>query len=760
MRLLRAAALLCALVATLGLAAPALAAFPGRNGQLAVQPASGGGLLLVGPQGKGLQRICTDTSLCGTPVAPRFSPDGRDIAFLDAGAKTPAVVASDNTCMWCLLGSPLDQDQGTAPSFQNGGQALTYTTATGLWRAPLTGGAAKKLRQGTFSGAVWSAKGALAFARAGWIWLASPGGSPHRLTRGEAPNFSPGGTELLFARAGSIWVISTGGGSAQRLLAGSGPVFSPDGKQLAFLRGGRVYVATAAGKHAKVVPGVRGRAVDWQPLPRSGARPCRVPAGSILVAQTAEAMVTRNPDTPFTPWYGCLQAIGKHVPLVALSSVGGGYNASLSSLQLSGRFAAFSLSTSDQYGNCANTVTEVDLSTGKATQLYSQNCTAADKGVDGLGLDSSGFAAWHAFEQTATPQPLQGIACPSSGLCVAVDGHGNAATTATPAAGGWSLNHVAPAFSRVVCSSATLCLGLSGGSLVTSTDPTSGSWSTPAALDSVALNDVACPSSTSCVAVDSAGNALTTDNPSGAAAAWISTPVAAGDDLTGVSCPSAHLCLAVGQSGTAFTTTDMAHWTPAPADPDGSTLEGVACPSTSLCVASDSAGNVLTLDPTAGHAWTLQPLGPPAGALSTGRPTCASSTLCLVPAAGDVFVSTDPGVGGSWTATPLVSSPNALTAATCAPSTTLCAATDQKGDVLVASDAGGGGAPWSTAAVDTPPCGSCISEQLWVRDDLAIRVLDSVLPGPGGLITAPALAGNSTTVTWAHGGAAQSAQLR
>jgi hypothetical protein len=48
------------------------AAFPGRNGLLAVQPLHGNGVVLVGVDGRGHHPIFTNVRSCGDPVRPRF----------------------------------------------------------------------------------------------------------------------------------------------------------------------------------------------------------------------------------------------------------------------------------------------------------------------------------------------------------------------------------------------------------------------------------------------------------------------------------------------------------------------------------------------------------------------------------------------------------------------------------------------------------------------------------------------------------------
>ena len=68
---------------------PALAAFPGGNGELAVRPVSGAGVVLVSADGKGERRICRH---CRVSTMPRWSPDGRALVFNARGIKVIATL--------------------------------------------------------------------------------------------------------------------------------------------------------------------------------------------------------------------------------------------------------------------------------------------------------------------------------------------------------------------------------------------------------------------------------------------------------------------------------------------------------------------------------------------------------------------------------------------------------------------------------------------------------------------------------------------
>jgi Tol biopolymer transport system component len=260
-----------AAVISLATCASARAAFPGGNGDLAIQTVSGGGIELVQPDGAGGRRICTDRTLCGYPRRPRFSPNGRTIVFTDAASTAIEMVAPDGTCLWCLAGKPLTTGFGYAAAFASDG-AVTFVqeTADVLKQVRLATDTTRTILAPPISDAAWSATGAAALVRDGWLWLRTRHGALRRLTGGTAPSWSPRGTDLAFARAGSIWTIAVRPGArAHRLARGSSPAWAPDGGRIAYVApGGRVWTMGRSGRDRRPVGAVRGRTVDWQPLPR------------------------------------------------------------------------------------------------------------------------------------------------------------------------------------------------------------------------------------------------------------------------------------------------------------------------------------------------------------------------------------------------------------------------------------------------------------------------------------------------------------
>jgi hypothetical protein len=169
-------------------------------------------------------------------------------------------------------------------------------------------------------------------------------------------------------------------------------------------------------------------------------------------------------------------------------------------------------------------------------------------------------------------------------------------------------------------------------------------WSAPTFLDvglgysDAGLVDIACPTASGCVAVDSVGREVSFDPAD--PGAWSAYSIDGTRALTGLSCPSASLCVAVDGSGAAITfdpeligaapTRYSIDPGPAYVLEPGDALVAVSCPSTGLCIAVDQQGHVIS----------FSPVGPPDAQMAgfSAEQTlggqhllaCASGTRCSV----------------------------------------------------------------------------------------------------------------------------------
>ena len=233
------------------------------------------------------------------------------------------------------------------------------------------------------------------------------------------------------------------------------------------------------------------------------------------------------------------------------------------------------------------------------------------------------------------------------------------------------------------------------------------------------LAGISCPVVSLCVAVDGAGNVVTSVDPTGPASAWTVSRVATGAELAAVSCASASLCVAAG-GGVVLTSTrptgGPGAWTVGHLN---LSANAVSCRSASLCVAVGSAGRaVISTDPTGGTAaWTpvQVPTSVPAECGKNGPGmdcqadlegvSCPSVSLCVAVdsadnSVGDVITSTQPSGGPSaWNVDP-IDRANGLIGVSC-PSVSLCVAVDFAGRVFTSTNPTRGASAWKQTNVNT-----------------------------------------------------------
>lgn len=302
-------------------------------------------------------------------------------------------------------------------------------------------------------------------------------------------------------------------------------------------------------------------------------------------------------------------------------------------------------------------------------------------------------------------------------------------------------------------------------------------WSSPWLADNSSpfgnpnkLLSVSCPSVSLCVAVDQAGQVVTSTDPAGGSSSWSAALIdrlgvveGFGSEVASVSCPSVSLCVAVNGNDDVLTSTDPAGgpkaWRVVHLDESGPReFNGISCPSVSLCVVVGGEKVIDSSNPTGGaSAWTTVHLPRAPGLKDV---SCPSQSLCV--AVGDgVLISTDP-TGGASTWMPgleggtcpsqnpsqSLCSHGELRGVAC-PSQSLCVAVSgssagpgyESGGVFTSTDPTGGPSTWRLSAVDherNVDSVSCASVSLCVAVDRGGNVLTSTDPTTGASSWTPA----------------------
>jgi hypothetical protein len=393
---------------------------------LAVQPANGRGLLLVGADGAHPRQICTIEPQCDPATDPVWSPDGSKIAFASPRRSGPSVIYPDGSCLACPAWAlsywyPVDQRFGLG-FLPDGRLAVrvggSYLPGLGAMNPDGIGIQPFKV-SGDWQQPALSPNGQLAAVRLVKgkleVFVIDPvTGSAHQLTRGGAssPSWSPDGRRLAVVHRGWIELIASGGGRLRRLARGGAPGWAPDGRRLAFVgKDGRLFVIAVRGGAARPVGHIRAVRVDWQPVTGKPPSHCQSPAGSSVLAATPDATITidRAPaiQSPvpgvilgFSPGFsvlGCLTSDGRERLLESPTVDHQAGAPDVGSVVVAGDYAALVNKGTDlHYGGSINTVAVFDVRTGTVVangRGESADCPSFSSGICFSGIDQLAVGA-------------------------------------------------------------------------------------------------------------------------------------------------------------------------------------------------------------------------------------------------------------------------------------------------------------------------------------------------------------------------------
>jgi Tol biopolymer transport system component len=286
MTLRRAGVLGSALLAALVLAAPALAAFSGKNGKIAFTSYRDGGpdIYVMNSDGTAQTRLTAGWD-------PAWAPSGDQIAFVrydPDGTYGLYKIDADGSDLVRLppfglvASSPTWSPDGTKISIsfvpaESAGADIWLTNADGSGAHPLDVGVGYSLS--------WSPDGTrIAFVRDYDIYTVDLGnGTTKRLTTtgGDYPDWSPDGSKIAFSWAFDVYVMNADGTGVANLTNSPGrdefggfityrdPMWSPDGTKIALAHrqaGDRfddIFVMNAAGSNPANLSS--NTSIDWQP---------------------------------------------------------------------------------------------------------------------------------------------------------------------------------------------------------------------------------------------------------------------------------------------------------------------------------------------------------------------------------------------------------------------------------------------------------------------------------------------------------------
>ena len=289
--------------ASLALAAPALATFPGDNGAIAFS--RGGDIWTINSDGTGEKRLTSGAE--HHDAAPEWAPNGAEILFERTGSDGPHVyrMKPDGTGVnWVRRGS--------APQFARDGKRIAFGEGD-VYVDRQDGAAPLRVTHLDLGHepADWSPINDLILYQAhnniSWIGAASPSGAeldlglPSRdpgpdYVDYRSPSWSPDGTQVALgslpsAEHSSCWSVPTCSDPLVGLIVtdlageyrvirqgqglGHSATWSPDGARIAYTAGDAIRIIRPDGGADRAL--TQGTQPDWQPLPKAPPGPPPAP---------------------------------------------------------------------------------------------------------------------------------------------------------------------------------------------------------------------------------------------------------------------------------------------------------------------------------------------------------------------------------------------------------------------------------------------------------------------------------------------------
>lgn len=279
------------IIALTGLAAaPAHAAFPGRNGAIAFHRSVGESTYVhvARSDGTRVRRLrCSkrDPGSACSDSDPAWAPNGRRLAI--ANAEGIAIIDRNGKLLKQVATAPppdaedpeLSSSYGApvwSPSIRRIAYTVQFGDDTEVYITRIKDGRTRKLTHGPAEPA-WSSRNRIALSGFGLGTVWPDGSKPRGVFRGEVVDidWAPGGTRIVFTNSDGMFTIRSNGKGRRKLSIGkradpNEPVWAPDGRLIAWVDyRGRKAVLRTLDRGTGRVRTILANALnpDWQPKP-------------------------------------------------------------------------------------------------------------------------------------------------------------------------------------------------------------------------------------------------------------------------------------------------------------------------------------------------------------------------------------------------------------------------------------------------------------------------------------------------------------